>query len=114
VPSRNEPFGIVVLEAWSARQPVVVTTHGGPREFVRDQETGWVVDPGSASLGWALGAALLDDVNACRIAANGRVEAETRFAWSSVARQVRAIYASTMPGEVPGVSTPCDVTAGCG
>ena len=114
VPSRNEPFGIVVLEAWSARQPVVVTTHGGPREFVRDQETGWVVDPERASLGWALGAALLDDVNAGRIAANGRVEAETRFAWSSVARQVRAIYASTMPGEVPGVSTPCDLTAGRG
>jgi glycosyltransferase involved in cell wall biosynthesis len=99
VPSRNEPFGIVVLEAWSARQPVVVTTHGGPREFVRDQETGWVVDPGRASLGWALGAALLDDVNAGRIASNGRVEAETRFAWSSVARQVRSIYASTVVGE---------------
>lgn len=112
VPSRNEPFGIVVLEAWSARQPVVVTSHGGPREFVRDQETGWVVDPGRASLGWALGAALLDDVNAGRIAANGRVEAETRFAWSSVARQVRAIYASTLGSSAPGADVPEDAMFG--
>lgn len=105
VPSRNEPFGIVVLEAWSARQPVVVTTHGGPREFVRDQETGWVVDPGRLSLGWALGAALLDDVNAGRIAANGRVEAETRFSWEAVARQVRSVYASARGDAPPSVAS---------
>ena len=40
VPSRNEPFGIVVLEAWSARKPVVVTQCGGPNEYVRHEETG--------------------------------------------------------------------------
>jgi hypothetical protein len=45
VPSRNEPFGIVVLEAWSASRPVVVTRSGGPGEFVRDGETGVMVEP---------------------------------------------------------------------
>ena len=34
VPSRNEPFGIVVLEAWSANKPVIVTQNGGPNEYV--------------------------------------------------------------------------------
>ncbi|MEI7657918.1 MAG: glycosyltransferase family 4 protein [Phycisphaerae bacterium] len=96
VPSRNEPFGIVVLEAWSARRPVVVTTHGGPREFVQDQVTGWVVDPGRESLGWALGAALLDEPNAARIAANGRAEVEARFTWHTVAEQVGRVYALAM------------------
>ncbi len=114
VPSRNEPFGIVVLEAWSARQPVVVTTHGGPREFVRDQETGWVVDPGRASLGWALGAALLDDVNAGRIAANGRAEAETRFSWHAVANQARAVYHSARGTVPPGDGGAESDAATCG
>ena len=30
VPSRNEPFGIVILEAWSASKAVVATRTGGP------------------------------------------------------------------------------------
>src|SRR5581483_4783838 len=34
VPSRNEPFGIVILEGWSACKPVVSTKRGGPAEFV--------------------------------------------------------------------------------
>src|SRR5690606_18993303 len=34
VPSRNEPFGVVVLEAWAAGKPVVATQNGGPRHSV--------------------------------------------------------------------------------
>jgi glycosyltransferase involved in cell wall biosynthesis len=92
VPSRNEPFGIVVLEAWSATRPVVVTCNGGPREFVRDQETGWVVEPNKQSLGWALGTALADTANADRIGANGRQEAETRFSWDAIGEEMDSVY----------------------
>jgi glycosyltransferase involved in cell wall biosynthesis len=50
VPSRNEPFGIVILEAWSARKPVVVTRNGGPAEFVRHADTGLTVSIDSAAI----------------------------------------------------------------
>ena len=45
MPSRLEPFGIVVLEAWRAGVAVVATTRGGAPEFVDDGETGVLVDP---------------------------------------------------------------------
>lgn len=94
VPSRNEPFGIVVLEGWSATQPVVVTSSGGPREFVTDQETGWVVEPDRHALEWGISAALNDRANARRIAANGRREAETRFSWDGISADMEGVYAA--------------------
>lgn len=94
VPSRNEPFGIVVLEAWGATKPVVVTPNGGPSEFVRDQETGLFVRSDEESIAWGLGTALADADNAQRIARNGRNEAETRFSWNVVAEGTLELYES--------------------
>jgi len=54
VPSRNEPFGIVVLEAWACAKPVVVTKCGGPGEFVRHEDDGWHVDPEAGSIAWGV------------------------------------------------------------
>lgn len=92
VPSRNEPFGIVVLEGWSARKPVVVTRNGGPAEFVRDQENGLVVEADRESIGWGLGVVLSNADNADRIANNGRQEAETRFNWDIIAEGTQSVY----------------------
>ena len=94
VPSRNEPFGIVVLEAWGATKPVVVTPNGGPSEFVRDQETGLFVRSDEESIARGLASALEDAENASRIARNGRNEAETRFNWSVVAEGTLRLYES--------------------
>jgi glycosyltransferase involved in cell wall biosynthesis len=94
VPSRNEPFGIVVLEAWGATKPVVVTPNGGPSEFVRDQETGLIVRLNEESIAWGLGTALADADNATRIARNGRHEAETHFSWDSIADGTLELYHS--------------------
>ncbi len=37
LPSRHEPFGIVVLEAWSAGKPVVVSRVGGLQHLVSEE-----------------------------------------------------------------------------
>ena len=38
LPSRYEPFGTVIAEAWSARRPLVTTPADGARQFVRHEE----------------------------------------------------------------------------
>lgn len=48
VPSREEPFGNVAVEAMLARRPVVVSATQGLREIVQPGETGEVTEPGDA------------------------------------------------------------------
>jgi glycosyltransferase involved in cell wall biosynthesis len=44
-PSRQEPFGLVNLEAMALEKPVVATGAGGSAEIVQDGLTGFVVPP---------------------------------------------------------------------
>jgi glycosyltransferase involved in cell wall biosynthesis len=40
-----ESFGLVALEAMLAKKPVIGSNHGGLREIIRDNETGFLVEP---------------------------------------------------------------------
>lgn len=94
VPSRNEPFGIVILESWGAAKPVVVTRNGGPAEFVRHGETGWVVTDNPDSIGWGVGTALRDLDAAGEMGCRGRRLAETKFSWDAIAERTESVYGS--------------------
>jgi glycosyltransferase involved in cell wall biosynthesis len=94
VPSRNEPFGIVILEGWSAFKPVVSTKRGGPAEFVWHGVNGLQVDDTPDSVAWGLGT-LLADHNHCRwMGRNGRAAVDAAFSWDSIAEQTEAVYTS--------------------
>jgi glycosyltransferase involved in cell wall biosynthesis len=43
VPSRHEPLGNVILEAWNYRRPVLSTASDGATELIRDGESGVLV-----------------------------------------------------------------------
>jgi glycosyltransferase involved in cell wall biosynthesis len=54
-PSLYEPFGIVALESFAVRVPVVVSDTGGMPEVVRHGKTGMVTQAGSAdSIAWGI------------------------------------------------------------
>jgi glycosyltransferase involved in cell wall biosynthesis len=94
VPSRNEPFGIVILEGWSANKPVVSTKRGGPAEFVWHGVNGLQVDDTPDSVAWGLGT-LLADHERCRwMGRNGRAAVDAVFSWDRIAEQTEQVYKS--------------------
>ena len=44
LPSIHEPFGIVVLEAWSAKLPIIASAVGGLKTLIRNGENGFLFD----------------------------------------------------------------------
>jgi glycogen synthase len=89
LPSRVEPFGIVVLEALRAGRPVVVSTRGGATEIARDGLDGIAVDPEDVP---ALAAAIDRVLREPELfGATGRERAAS-FAWPIVAARYRELY----------------------
>jgi len=92
MPSRLEPFGIVVLEAWREGTAVVASNRGGPPEFVEDGVDGLLVDPfDTSALAKMIGSLLEDPVRRAEIARKGR-EKVAAFSWPVIAQQYREIY----------------------
>ena len=94
-PSRTEPLGNVVLEAWSARRPIVAASAEGPRELIASGRTGLLVpldDP--AALADALATVLEDKSRAAALAEAGRARYEACFAEAPVVALWRRFLAS--------------------
>ncbi|MBW3643865.1 MAG: glycosyltransferase family 4 protein [Actinobacteria bacterium] len=92
LPSRVEPFGIVVLEALRAGRPVVVSSHGGAPEIVRHEREGLVADPfDTEGLASAMSRLLDEPALAGRLAAAGRRRVED-FSWEHLAAEYSELY----------------------
>jgi hypothetical protein len=92
VPSRNEPFGIVVLEAWASGKPVVATTCGGPRDFVKPGEDGYLVDPNPGSISWGCCKILENFEHSKWMGKNAQAKAAREFSWEHIARSTQEVY----------------------
>ena len=88
-----EPFGMVIVEAMAARRPVIATRAGGPPEFVRDGETGFLVTPGSVDeLEARLRALLADPALRRRVGEAARADVARRFGLRPHADATQAVY----------------------
>lgn len=97
LPSRNEPFGIVALEAWSANKPIVITKNGGPNEYVRHETDGLKIEPNPHSITWGV-CALFSNFEWSRwMGENGRKAVEQRFTWDQISDQLLAVYEELCP-----------------
>jgi glycosyltransferase involved in cell wall biosynthesis len=94
MPSRNEPFGITILEAWSAGKPVVASQNGGPGEIVWHEVNGLKIYPNSDSIAWGIGTMFEDFDHARWMGRNGRIAVESCFSWDIIGDQTLDIYCS--------------------
>jgi glycosyltransferase involved in cell wall biosynthesis len=93
LPSRNEPFGRVLIEAMATAKPVIATNSGGAPEIVVPEETGLLVPPEDAE---ALARALLQLLGDAdlrqRLGRAGLARARERFDVRRVVEQVQGTY----------------------
>jgi len=96
LPSMHEPFGIVVLEAWSAGRPVIASAVGGLQALVRDEKTGLMFDPNATDAADTLAQAILRLRDSRGFAAGlgeaGKAEARTGYDWSAIHQRLESIY----------------------
>lgn len=97
-PSRHEPLGNVVLEAWSAGRPVVAAAAQGPTELIRQGETGLLVPKEAPEpLAEAIAGLIADPGRATMLGMAGRAEFERAHAEGPVLARWREFLLSVLP-----------------
>jgi len=91
--SRVDSFGIVYLEAWANKKPVIGARAGGVPEVVTDGEDGLLVPFGDIQgLSEAISLLLEDDNLASRLGEKGFRKTMRLYTWDAIYRKVKGIY----------------------
>ncbi len=98
-PSRHEPLGNVVIEAWAQDRPVVAAASAGPAALIREGENGLLapVDD-TAALSAAIRRLMNDPELRRRLAAGGRASYERDHTEAAVVAKYRAFFARVAAG----------------
>jgi glycosyltransferase involved in cell wall biosynthesis len=93
MPSREDPFPLVAIEAALMGRPLIATRVGGLREAVVDGETGLLVDPDDATAIAQALAHLLENLDvAQRLGDSARTWALATYSWEGQVRAYEAVY----------------------
>jgi glycosyltransferase involved in cell wall biosynthesis len=88
VPSRNEPFGIVVLEAWDASKPVVASDAVA---LVENFKTGVIAHKEPSSIAWGLNY-VLEGLGRNRMGEKGHDLLKKKYNWKTIAEDTLEVY----------------------
>lgn len=99
LPTRYEPFGMVIVEAMATELPVVVSACAGAAELIRHGENGFIVEaPDDAAAFAAVLRQLLADPERRRAVGAAARRAALTVAWPEIARRTEAVYQRVAPG----------------
>jgi glycosyltransferase involved in cell wall biosynthesis len=94
MPSRTDSFGIVYLEAWLYRRPVIAARTWGVSDVVRDGEDGLLISFGDVpALAQALGSLLDHPEERAALGARGEQKVYLQYTWDQRYAPVRDLYA---------------------
>jgi glycosyltransferase involved in cell wall biosynthesis len=92
-PSRYEPLGNVVIQAWAHGLPVVAAESQGPKALIRPGEDGLLVPIDDAdALAAAIGSLVGEPQLRASLAAAGLARVETEFSEAAVVAQWRDLF----------------------
>jgi glycosyltransferase involved in cell wall biosynthesis len=95
LPSLEEPFGLVFLEALAMKKPVVALNNGGTPEVVEHSASGLLSAPGDqTALAANVMALLRDPALRASMGEYGRRQVEARFTTERMARDTEQVYAA--------------------
>jgi len=93
LPSRYEPFGTVILEAWAAGTPLVAAASAGPAGHVTNEKNGLLVPiDDHEALAAALGRAIKDEPLRHQLIADGHDTFARKYTRKAVTEQMIALY----------------------
>jgi glycosyltransferase involved in cell wall biosynthesis len=111
--TRPEGFGRVIAEAQAMGRPVIATDHGGAREILREDETGWLVPPGDAqALADAIARALdLPSSKRLTLAERSIAHMRAHFTTKAMTDRTLAVYEEILFPEAASAALPGSVAA---
>ncbi|MCK8519669.1 glycosyltransferase family 4 protein [Methanoculleus sp. 7T] len=100
IPSRNEPFGLVLTEAWSAERCVVATDVGGLSENIDNYVNGIKVPVRPDSIAWGIGHLIDDPAYMQKLGKAGRRKVMEKFRWDVVTERTVDVYRKVLSGSL--------------
>jgi glycosyltransferase involved in cell wall biosynthesis len=95
IPSRNEPFGLVLLEAWSAEKCVVACNVGGLSENIDAYVNRLKVEVNPESIAGGIYTMIEEPWNAGALGMRGRRKVDRVFLWGPIVKGLTDTYART-------------------
>jgi glycogen synthase len=93
LPSRIDSFGIVYLEAWAYRKPVIGARAGGVPDVIADGRDGQLVHFGNVDeLAAAIARLLADPALAAAQGQAGRAKVEQQYTWDRIVQLTYNVY----------------------
>jgi len=98
MPTQNEPFGVVFLEALEHRLPVIATNIGAIPEIVQEGVSGYTVDTGDVDALADRLYRLLVSPGLCRqFGEAGHAHIRARYTWQSTGRRIAHAIRRSLP-----------------